>query len=227
MRVIVLSFFFSFCFLVTSIQAQIDPVRCMYLGGNVGIAYEDLSENRQTTGYIAEVFMELPLPSNWAILVGVGASSLGRQTALLDVSNAGGVELSNPNFNIYREGLFQYNYIHVPVKIKRYFGVINAGVGLSLFAFNQNEVNYSRSFHFVPKEETIPTYVMEDVRILNPAVSFSIAYHIRLGEFMELFIEPETQYFLRPVFDGVNTNSLDTRFLLFGKVGIRKAIFSS
>jgi len=157
----------------------------------------------------------------WNFVTGFSQYNYGNHINILDITNSSTI-MGNEGTLTVKEGTYKLKYASLPLAFKydsRYWST-TFGVQL-LFNLNQAEV-HGEDIKFIFGGEKFEDYDKKKVNNLNPALTFSFAGQLPLGDRWSFYLEPELQFLVKPVYK----NAIDEvkRANVFLKVGLRHLI---
>ncbi len=159
--------------------------------------------------------------SPWNLLIGYSQYNYGNHINRIDITNSGSVMGAEGTIQ-FREGTYEIKYASLPLGLKYDKKFWSASFDVQfLFNLNQAEMHTSEiNFNF--GTEDFEDFAKEKLNRVNSALTFSFEGKLPIGDRWSIYLEPEFQFLLSPVFK----NAIDNvnRSNLFLKVGLRHLI---
>lgn len=157
----------------------------------------------------------------WNFLIGYSQYNYGNHLNLLDISGTTTIE-GNEGSITFKDGTYLLKYAGLPLGVNYDKKWWSASLDVQfLFNLNQAEV-HNDGFSLNFGTEDFEDFDKDKVNTVNTALTFSFAGKLPIGDRWSVYLEPEFQYLLKPVYKG----GIDDvrRANLFLKVGLRHLI---
>ena len=157
----------------------------------------------------------------WNFVTGFSQYNYGNHLNILDRTGSELITGGEGTIKI-TEGTYLLKYASLPLAFKYDSKYWSTTFGLQLlFNLNQAEI-FGEETTFIFGGESFEDFDKEKVNNFNPALTFSFAGQLPLGDRWTLYAEPELQYLIKPVYkDGIDEVN---RANIFLKIGIRHLI---